>query len=626
VGVSPVAEQWQTEKLVFVGESVGLNEYEQQCSLAENCDLSGGILRPRLDDFRVTTSAAQRACMVDAGGGTLRWKNTAGYVFSWGDDAYFLNSDGNWTRVKPDGSEQSLQQINPPTITNVVEYYDVVALSAANGSWDVTPNPAWPPTWSNISGSISRTFIFSSNKNWSGAAYFWAAIQVPPEADPSFMLFVNGSQTPGRFVRADNWFGWLIWDVKSIDCSSVSSVGFSYVLNSTHTLVFRYTLNVEYGVPLGQQVYVATRERNGIESVLSAAFHKTLQRPFREIDSCGVYVQCSVSPAGQAGDIVRLYRAVGGQYVQVAEYVAPGTYTSVELYDKGDSSEGYYRPSGKLPFGPAVVAGNRAVVATNRTLWVSQAGNPIRFGATAVNEDNLDAFTIVLPAAIDAVAPAEGGVVAHTRRGQYLVPLTPQYENDLLHMRPPVLIDERAAGDFRAAAVGAFISDGRLFVDGQLIASGLSGSSWVIRAGGRVYVVNGSTCYVWSPAEWEGAVRWSLPASAQWVFSYGDDVFFATSIGIYKLAGASSRSSWCRWRTGKRFGPALSAIRFVHLAGAAYSVKLIRPGMSDINMTNVSGRFNVPAQQQTHEWQLELNVAQSDSIYQCYISYETGVQ
>jgi hypothetical protein len=72
--------------------------------------------------------------------------------------------------------------------------------------------------------------------------------------------------------------------------------------------------------------------------------------------------------------------------------------------------------------------------------------------------------------------------------------------------------------------------------------------------------------------------------------------------------------------------PMLSAIRFVHLAGAAYSVKLIRPGMSDINMTNVSGRFNVPAQQQTHEWQLELNVAQSDAVYQCYISYESGIQ
>jgi uncharacterized protein YaiE (UPF0345 family) len=141
-----------------------------------------------------------------------------------------------------------------------------------------------------------------------------------------------------------------------------------------------------------------------------------------------------------------------------------------------------------------------------------------------------------------------------------------------------------------------------------------------------VYVISGTTCYVWSPAEWQGAVRWTLPASAEWVFVYGDDVFIATSSGIYKLAGASSRRSSCRWRTGKRFMPMLSAIRFVHLAGAAYSVKLIRPGMSDVNMTNVSGRFNVPAQQQTHEWQLELQVAQADAVYQCYISYETGVQ
>jgi hypothetical protein len=547
-------------------------------------------------------------------------------VFSWGDDAFFIDADGTWTWVKPDGSEQTLQEIDPPTISNVAEFYDEVSLNSSNGTWNVTPSPDSPPTWSNISGSILRTYTFSSSKNWKGAAYFWAFLEVPPAADPTFDFFVNGNPVPGRFVRGDNTFGWLIWGVKSIDCSSVTSIGFRYVLNSTHTLVFRYILFVEFGVPLGEQVYMVSLERNGIESVLSTAVHKSLRRPFREIDSCGVLVQCTVSPAGQAGDIVRLYRAVEGQFVMVDSYTAAGTYTSVNLYDKGDTAEGYYRPSGELPYGPAVVAGNRVCIAVGRTLWISQAGAPTRFGATAINEDNLDAYSVVLPAAIDAIAPAEGGVVAHTKRGQYMVTLTPSYDNDLLHIRPPVLIDERAAGDFRAAAFGAFISDGRLFVDGQLIASGLSGSSWVIRTGGRVYVVNGSTCYVWSPQEWQGAVRWALPASAQWVFAYGDDVFVATSIGIYKLAGASSRLSSCRWRTGKRFMPALSAIRFVHLAGDAYSVKLIRPGMSDVNMTNVSGRRNVPAQQQTYEWQLELNVAQSDAVYQCYISYELGVQ
>jgi hypothetical protein len=614
------------DKLVFVGESVGQNEYEAACTLAEDCDLSGGILRPRADDVQVVASAAQRACMVDVSGGTIRFKNSGGYVFSYGDDAYFLNSDGQWTRVKPDGSEQTLQEVNPPTISNVAEFIDEVSLNSSNGTWNVTPNPTWPPTWSNISGSVDRTYTFSSNKNWKGAAYFWAAIEVPSGADPTFIFYVNGNQVPGRFVRGDNTFGWLIWDVKSVDCSSVSSIGFSYTLSSSHTLVFRYYLTVEFGVPLGEQVYVVTLERNGVESVLSATFSKTLQRPFREINSCGVLVQCSVSPAGQVGDIVRLYRAVEGQYVQVASYTAAGTYTSVNLYDKGDTSEDFYRPSGELPYGPAIVVGNRAVVAAGRTLWISQAGDPKRFGATALNEDNLDAYTVVLPAAVDAIAPAEGGIIAHTKRGQYLVPLSPSYDNDLLHVRPPVLVDDRAASDFRAAAFGAFISDGRLFVDGQLVASGLNSSSWVIRTGGRVYVVNGSTCYVWSPQEWGGALRWTLPASAQWCFSYGDDMFAATANGIYKIAGAGTRKSSCRWRTGKRFAPALSALRFVHVAGNAYSVKLIRPGMSDVNMTNVSGRFNVPAQQQTHEWQLELNVAQSDAIYQCYISYETGIQ
>jgi hypothetical protein len=64
----------------------------------------------------------------------------------------------------------------------------------------------------------------------------------------------------------------------------------------------------------------------------------------------------------------------------------------------------------------------------------------------------------------------------------------------------------------------------------------------------------------------------------------------------------------------------------VHVAGNADAVKLIRPGKSDVTMSNVSGRANVPTGEQTHEWQLELNVAQLDAVYQCYISYETGVQ
>jgi hypothetical protein len=115
-----------------------------------------------------------------------------------------------------------------------------------------------------------------------------------------------------------------------------------------------------------------------------------------------------------------------------------------------------------------------------------------------------------------------------------------------------------------------------------------------------------------------------MPHPVNWVFSYGDDVFVCTSNGIYKLAGASSRRSSCRWRTGKRFMPMLSALRFVHVAGNADAVKLIRPGKPDVTLVNVSGRANVPTTEQTHEWQLELST--SGAIYQCYISYELGIQ
>jgi hypothetical protein len=531
VGVSPVAEQWQTEKLQFVGEQVGLNEYEAACSLAEDCDLSGGVLRPRLDDFRTTTSAAQRACMVDVSGGTLRWKNSSGYCFAYGDDAYFLNADGSWTWVKPDGSEQTLTEPPQPTIQWASRLHrQYIMFSGSGANWNVTPNPELPPTWSNVSGSITRTFTFSSTQDWSGAKWLYFPLRVPRGAESSLVVAINGNDCPTYFKRHDSTSDWLwVWaDCSQENMSNFTSFGFRYEWSTSHTLVFAWSgLWGEGGVPSVQQVYVATIERSGVESVLSAATEIVPKpyHPYPDIPSGAVRVRVS---GVQSGDVVRLYRAVEGQYVRVSSGTASGS--TIDLDDWGTQDTGeYYRPSGELPYGPAVVVGNRAVVAAGRTLWISQAGNPTRYGATAINEDNLDAYTVVLPAAVDAIAPAEGGVIAHTRRGQYLISLSPIYDNDLLHVRPPVLIDERAAGDFRAAAFGAFISDGRLYVDGQLVASGLNNNSWVLRTAGRVYVISGTTCYVWSPAEWQGAVRWTLPASAEWVFTYGDDVFIATA-------------------------------------------------------------------------------------------------
>jgi len=619
------------EKLVFVGEQVGLNEYEAQCTLAEDCDVSGGVLRPRRDDTQISPQPAQRACMVDVGGGTLRLKNSPGYCFAFGDDAYFPNDNGQWVWVKPNGTEQMLYEPGAPAIIHLVPNYSEAGLGDAGGTWNPPPNNSWPPWWSNISGSLSFTFTFTNAKSWKGAAYLWVPIEVPPDADPTFSFYVNGTQTPGRFIRADNSFGWLIWDVRGVDCSSVASIGFSYTLDSSHTLRVRYYLTAEYSVPVGVQSYTVTLERNGIESILSTPKHIHLRRPLPFVDSCGVVA--IVDPpggSGWAGDIIRLYRAVEGQYVEVARFTATGAYSSANLYDKGDDTGEFYRPSGKLPYGPAVVVGNRVAIAAGRTLWISQAGNPIRFVAVAINDDNQDAYTIILPATIHAIVPGEGGVVAHTRSGQYFVPLNPQFDNDKVHLRQPTLIDDRAASSFKAAAPGAFISDGRLFVDGQLIASGLRNNAWVVRAGGRVYVIDNygaeDWCFVWSQQEWQGALRWIMPGQVNWAFSYGDDVYICTNNGSYQIGSYYRRKSSCRWISGKRFAPALGAIRFIHIAGTARAVRVLRPNKPTVSVLNVSGRVNVPSQEQTHEWALQIEVARDDAVYQCFVTTETGVQ
>lgn len=608
-------------KLELVGELPHYNEYEVQCSLARDVDLSRGTLRPRLDDVTIAVGNIKRVQTAD--NGIVRYSSTAGYAFAWERDVYWLNGNNSWQRVDSAGNTSNLSAPNAPTIHFVGVYSPSESLGPTNGSWDVTPNQAWPPRWNNVSGNIARIYTFSSARNWSKAAYLWAAIEVPPGADATFEGTVNNIGVPVQFYRADNTFGWLIWDVRAVDCSAVTSVGFSYTLASSHTLTFRYYLDVDFNVPCGYQAYVATLERAGIESVVSQVAVKHISHSNKYRDTRGVIVEASVSPAGQAGDIIRLYRAVDGVYHLVDTFTATQTYTSVYLYDKGDVGEPY-RPSGILPFGPALVVGNRVAVASGRTVYLSQPDSPVRFGSIAMNEDNQDAFSVVLPETVVALSVHELGVVAHTRNHQYVIRLQTQHEGDLLHRAAPMKLEAPTARNHRAVW-GQLLVDrnGDVWLGNQRLFGGLSGDIHALEVDGRLYIAVGGVVYVSKPS-WKGWAEYSVPGTVQWMTTDGVDVFIATPSGVYKLEGANTRKSSCVWRTGKMFSDRISAVRYVHIAGTASTLKLIRPGLSDVVIPNASGRVHVPAGQQTHEWQLEFHV--SDEVYAIHLTTEGGVR
>jgi hypothetical protein len=608
-------------KLEFVGEQPNANPYEVGCELARDVDLSRGTLRPRFDDTTVATGDIKRVVCADAG--IVRYSSTSGYGFAWGQDVYWLNGDNSWQKVDQNGNTTNLSAPSAPSISQVGEYGVTVSLNSSEGTWNVNPAPSWPPTWSNISGNITRAFTFTNSKNWQFAAFLWVAMEVPTGADPTFTGAVNGNVVPVTFYRADNTFGWLVWDVRGIDCSAISSVEFSYTLSSSHTLVVRYYLDVEWGVPAGRQVYVVTLERNGIESVLSTPVARYITQPHPHLSTRGVVVAGSVSPAGQAGDKLRLYRAIDGVYHKVDEYTTAGTYTTFNLYDKNQIGEPY-RPSGILPYGPAIVVGNRVAVAVDRVVYLSQPGNPVRFGTVAINEDNQDAFSVVLPESVVALAAGEGAVIAHTKSNQYAIKLVPTFDNELLHCIPPMKVEAPTARSHRAVCGSLLVdAEGNVWAGSTLLFSGVSGTVHCLQVDGRLYIATGNTVYVSKPS-WKGWVEYTLPSSVQWMDTDGSSVYVATSTGLYKLEGSTSRKASCTWRTGKLFGDRLSAVRYVHIAGTSATLKLIRPGKADVVMSNVTGRVHVPAGEQTHEWQLEFNV--STEVYQIHLTSEGGIR
>ncbi len=563
----------------------------------------------------------QRVACADAG--IVRYSSTSGYGFAWGQDVYWLNGDNSWQKVDQNGNTTNLSAPNAPSIQSLNRAYSsYVFVSGGGYSWNVTPDSNPPPVWNNVSGSVSRTCTFSSSQNWAGVRWLWFPMRLPQGAEASLVVAVNGNDCPTYYYRpaSDTWI-WVWADVSDQNMAQFQSFGFRYAWSTSHSVQLAWvSIYGEYGVPTGKQVYVATVERNGVESAVSSSADVVISPLVGQVDLGSAGAVATITGV-QNGDTVRLYRAIEGIYYQVASGTT--TTSSITLYDKGDVGEPY-RPSGILPYGPAIVVGNRVAVAVDRVVYLSQPGNPVRFGTVAINEDNQDAFSVVLPESVVALAAGEGAVIAHTKSNQYAIKLVPTFDNELLHCIPPMKVEAPTARSHRAVCGSLLVdAEGNVWAGSTLLFSGVSGTVHCLQVDGRLYIATGNTVYVSKPS-WKGWVEYTLPSSVQWMDTDGSSVYVATSTGLYKLEGSTSRKASCTWRTGKLFGDRLSAVRYVHIAGTSATLKLIRPGKADVVMSNVTGRVHVPAGEQTHEWQLEFNV--STEVYQIHLTSEGGIR
>ncbi|GIV18721.1 MAG: hypothetical protein KatS3mg023_0472 [Armatimonadota bacterium] len=144
-----------------------------------------------------------------------------------------------------------------------------------------------------------------------------------------------------------------------------------------------------------------------------------------------------------------------------------------------------------------------------------------------------------------------------------------------------------------------------------------------LQVDGRLYVASGSTVYVSKP-NWKGWVEYTVSGSVQWMDTDGSVVYVATTSGLFALEGSSTRKPTCVYRTGRLFGDRISAVRYVHLAGTASTMKLKRPGLPDVVINNATGRVHVPAGEQTAEWQLEFTI--EGEVFQIHITSEGGIR
>lgn len=178
------------------------------------------------------------------------------------------------------------------------------------------------------------------------------------------------------------------------------------------------------GTLRGEQVYIAT----AVRTVNGMTLESQASLPFRYVQPVGTYGSVKVTvhthESGAAPEKVYLYRASGGSYYRVGwqNVDAPYLDTDVIVTDTGTLGASFL-PSGRLPYGPAVLWGNRIVVAGATTsgaderLYISTVGEPFRFPITP-SDVSQDGWTLPIagkPITLDIVD--SGSVMVHTAFG-----------------------------------------------------------------------------------------------------------------------------------------------------------------------------------------------------------------
>lgn len=529
-----------------IGDENRLNPYEVQCLLAQDVDLRDGTVRQRREDEVLLLSNAQTKQVfkiVVTGDGKFYQSSSTYYGFAWENYAFFVGPAQNSWRIEQGTNSVSLSGLSKPRITSIVADYPLWSWgNNQGGSWNPTPLRSTNPKyyfWNFTGSGTTETVVytFSSYPDWTSYnSLIFYKLELMNGEPTSLVLLINEAQIPvshyvARYLAGSNLvYLYPEFVIQQVDRSQVTKFGFQFQLKSSTTQkqfrLYDWPTTSDFQsafggfVPMGWQVYLATRERDSLDAnspKLRSPASDSFDHVFFFTGNTGKVTVGNV----QNGDTVRLYRAIEGEYVEVASGTATGP--TITLIDKGtDVGDPPLVGGASLPSGPTAFWGNRVIVAQENSnlLWVSTAREPLTYPDTPLVEET-DGFLLKLPEAIKAVTTIDYGnaVLIHGFKNRYLLTGSSFLDWQLRPLPGPLVqvVRDTLGNHTRPYAATA--------VDGELVASydGLylgdqlilkkawdSGTPVVVlNRSNLIAVAHGKEIWIKFPTV-EGWVRWTV--------------------------------------------------------------------------------------------------------------------
>ncbi len=301
----------------------------------------------------------------------------------------------------------------------------------------------------------------------------------------------------------------------------------------------------------GEYTYIATVSSGAVEGPISDAQSITVQGDSNIITA-------TITGSGT----VRLYRATAGTYGLIGTAESSGT---VVIEDTGQSITDILRPTTTLPVGLSTIWGNRVVIASGNTIYVSAAGRPTTFAEVPLNDDGLDGYAVTLGEPINCLNVNEA-LVAYSPNSKYLFSGATIFKGDRYGQQTPT----------HSPSIGVVAANGEVELGSDFVV--LAGkveylpdtfttSSRVLQRK-DIYLLNGNKLYV-KKLDVMGWITYTLPFTGVDLEFDGQYAVVSSSGSCLRIANGSTRFTTGYWLSGQMSSIGQLRAKWVMLRGDA---------------------------------------------------------